>query len=43
MAKPSLKIMPAEMTKGFALYMVKAVMNGRTDEVVNLAPTNFSR
>jgi pyruvate dehydrogenase (quinone) len=33
----------AEMAKGFTLYMVKAVMNGRTDEVIELAPTNLWR
>ena len=33
----------AEMTKGFTLYMVKAVMNGRTDEVIELARTNLWR
>jgi pyruvate dehydrogenase (quinone) len=26
-----------EMAKGFSLYMVKAAMNGRTDEVVDPA------
>jgi len=33
----------AEMAKGFSLYMVKAVMNGRTDEIVDLAKTNLWR
>ena len=33
----------AEMAKGFTLYMVKAVMNGRTDEVLDLAATNLWR
>jgi pyruvate dehydrogenase (quinone) len=33
----------AEMAKGFTLYMVKAVMNGRTDEVIELARTNLWR
>ncbi|MGL4968168.1 MAG: ubiquinone-dependent pyruvate dehydrogenase [Inquilinus sp.] len=33
----------AEMAKGFSLYMVKAVMNGRVDEVVDLARTNLWR
>jgi pyruvate dehydrogenase (quinone) len=33
----------AEMAKGFTLYMLKAVMNGRTDEVVELARTNLWR
>ena len=32
-----------EMAKGFTLYMVKAVMNGRADEVVDLAVTNLWR
>jgi pyruvate dehydrogenase (quinone) len=31
------------MAKGFTLYMVKAVMNGRTDELVDLARTNLWR
>jgi pyruvate dehydrogenase (quinone) len=33
----------AEMAKGFSLYMVKAVMNGRTDEIIDLARTNLWR
>ena len=32
-----------EMAKGFSLYMVKAVMNGRADEVIDLAKTNLWR
>jgi pyruvate dehydrogenase (quinone) len=32
-----------EMAKGFTLYMVKAVISGRTDEVVDLAKTNLWR
>jgi len=32
-----------EMAKGFTLYMVKAVMSGRTDEVIDLARTNLWR
>ncbi|MDQ8727798.1 ubiquinone-dependent pyruvate dehydrogenase [Bradyrhizobium sp. LHD-71] len=32
-----------EMAKGFTLYMVKAVINGRGDEVVDLARTNVWR
>jgi pyruvate dehydrogenase (quinone) len=32
-----------EMAKGFTLYMVKAVMNGRADEVLDLARTNLWR
>jgi hypothetical protein len=30
-----------EMAKGFSLYMVKAIMNGRADEIVDLAKTNL--
>jgi pyruvate dehydrogenase (quinone) len=33
----------AEMAKGFMLYMVKAVMSGRGDEVVELARANLLR
>ncbi len=33
----------AEMAKGFTLYMVKAVISGRVDEVVDLARTNLWR
>ena len=32
-----------EMAKGFTLYMVKAVMSGRGDELVDLAKTNLWR
>ena len=32
-----------EMAKGFTLYMVKAVMNGRADELIDLAVTNLWR
>jgi pyruvate dehydrogenase (quinone) len=32
-----------EMAKGFTLYMVKAVMSGRADEVIDLARTNLWR
>jgi pyruvate dehydrogenase (quinone) len=32
-----------EMAKGFTLYMVKAVLSGRTDQVVELARTNLWR
>jgi pyruvate dehydrogenase (quinone) len=32
-----------EMAKGFSLYMVKAILNGRTDEVIDLARTNLWR
>lgn len=33
----------AEMAKGFSLYMVKAIMNGRADEIVDLAKSNVWR
>jgi pyruvate dehydrogenase (quinone) len=33
----------AEMAKGFSLYMVRALMNGRTDEIADLARTNLWR
>lgn len=29
--------------KGFTLYMIKAVLNGRGDEIVDLAKTNLFR
>jgi pyruvate dehydrogenase (quinone) len=32
-----------EMAKGFSLYMVKAIMNGRADEIVDLAKSNLWR
>jgi pyruvate dehydrogenase (quinone) len=32
-----------EMAKGFSLYMLKAVMNGRADEIVDLARSNLWR
>jgi pyruvate dehydrogenase (quinone) len=32
-----------EMAKGFSLYMVKAVLNGSDDEVIDLARTNLWR
>jgi pyruvate dehydrogenase (quinone) len=32
-----------EMAKGFTLYMMKAIMSGRGDEVVDLAETNLWR
>lgn len=31
----------AEQAKGFSLYMLKAILNGRMDEVVELAKTNL--
>jgi pyruvate dehydrogenase (quinone) len=33
----------AEQALGFSLYMLRAVMNGRGDEVIDLAITNFLR
>ncbi|MGO9816494.1 MAG: ubiquinone-dependent pyruvate dehydrogenase [Acidocella sp.] len=33
----------AEMAKGFTLYMVKAVMNGKADEILDLARSNLWR
>jgi pyruvate dehydrogenase (quinone) len=32
-----------EMAKGFSLYMVKAIMNGRGDEIIDLAKSNLWR
>jgi len=32
-----------EMAKGFSLYMVRAIMNGRTDEIIDLAHSNLWR
>jgi pyruvate dehydrogenase (quinone) len=32
-----------EMAKGFTLYMMKAVMSGRGDELLELARTNLWR
>lgn len=33
----------AEMAKGFSLFMLKAVMNGRADEIIDLAKANLWR
>src|SRR6266849_5141155 len=33
----------AEMAKGFTLYMLKAVLNGRADEIIELARSNLLR
>jgi pyruvate dehydrogenase (quinone) len=33
----------AEMARGFTLYMAKAVMSGRGDEVLDLARSNLWR
>ncbi len=32
-----------EVVKGFTLYMIRAVLNGRGDEIVDLAKTNLFR
>ena len=32
-----------EMAKGFTLYMVKAIISGRADEIIDLAKTNLWR
>lgn len=32
-----------EMAKGFTLYMVKAILSGKADEVIDLATTNLWR
>jgi pyruvate dehydrogenase (quinone) len=32
-----------EMAKGFSLYMVKAILNGQVDQVIDLAQTNLWR
>ena len=37
---PTIKL---EQAKGFSLYMLKAVMSGRGDEVIELARTNLFR
>jgi len=37
---PALK---AEQVKGFSLWALKAVMNGRADELLELAKTNLLR
>ena len=45
-AKQELVVPPAihlEQAKGFSLYLLKAVMNGRGDEVIELAKTNLRR
>ncbi|OLP46685.1 ubiquinone-dependent pyruvate dehydrogenase [Rhizobium oryziradicis] len=45
-ARTELPVPPAinvEMAKGFTLYMLKAVFNGRGDELVDLAATNLWR
>jgi pyruvate dehydrogenase (quinone) len=45
-ARTELVMPPAitvEMAKGFSLYMVKAIMSGRGDEIIDLAKTNLWR
>jgi len=45
-ARTELPVPPAinaQMAKGFTLYMVKAVMSGRGDELIDLARTNLWR
>ncbi len=32
-----------EMAKGFTLYMLRTVLNGRTDELIELATSNIWR
>src|SRR6201991_3157322 len=44
--RQELAIPPAinlEMAKGFSLYMLRAILNGKTDEVIDLAHTNLWR
>ncbi|MES1942226.1 pyruvate dehydrogenase [Salinisphaera sp. T5B8] len=46
MAKQELSMPPkieAKQARGFSLYMLRAVMNGRGDEVVELGKTNWWR
>jgi pyruvate dehydrogenase (quinone) len=45
-AREELAMPPAitlEMAKGFSLYMLKAILSGRGDEIVDLARTNLRR
>jgi pyruvate dehydrogenase (quinone) len=32
-----------EMAKGFSLYMLRAVMSGQTDQIIDLARSNLWR
>jgi pyruvate dehydrogenase (quinone) len=41
MALPIPPAITSEMAKGFTLYVVKAVLNGRADDLVDLARTNL--
>ena len=46
MGRTELAMPPAvtlEMAKGFTLFMVKAVISGRGDELIELARTNLWR
>jgi pyruvate dehydrogenase (quinone) len=38
--RPSITV---DMAKGFSLCMVKTIMNGRADEIIDLAKTNLWR
>ncbi len=45
-AKQELVILPRiqlEQAKGFSLFLLKAILNGRGDEVIELARTNLRR
>ena len=42
-AMPMPTLITAEMPKGFSLYIVKAIISGRADEIVDLAKTNLWR
>jgi len=37
---PQIKL---EQAKGFSVYMMKALINGKGNEIVELAKTNWSR
>ena len=41
MALPIPPAITAEMARGFTLYMVKAVLDGRANDLVDLARTNL--
>jgi pyruvate dehydrogenase (quinone) len=32
-----------QQSKGFSLFMMKAILNGRTDEIIDLAKVNLIR
>lgn len=45
-AKQELSMPPEinfQQAKGFSLYMMKAIINGRGDEILELAKTNWLR